>query len=387
MKTVTILGCTGSIGCSTVDLLLQDPNQFRTVALVGGKNVKKLAQQAIALQAEYAVIADETLLAELRHLLSNYEIKAMAGRQAVVDVAAIPVDWTMAAITGAIGLEPTLAAVKNGRYVALANKEALVSAGDVMLKAVKEAGATLLPVDSEHNAVFQSMADKQYQAVEKIILTASGGPFRQFSLEEMRHVTLKQALKHPTWTMGAKITIDSASMFNKGLEIIEAARLFSMNENKIDVLIHPQSIVHSMVQYEDGSLIAQLGSPDMRIPIAHTLAWPKRMRSNVERLNLVKAGHLEFEEPDENRFPALRLAREALKVGKCAPTILSAANEVAVEAFLHEQIHFLDIAVIVEKIMQQLGAPEAHNLSDVLHWDQEARNYAKTQLKNYKSKN
>lgn len=384
MKTVSILGCTGSIGCSTVDLLLQDPKAFKTVALVGGKNVKKLAEQAIALKAEYAVIADEQLLAELRGLLANHNVEVMGGRQAVLEAASIPVDWTMAAITGAIGLQPTLAAVKNGRYVALANKEALVSAGDVMLKAVQEASATLLPVDSEHNAVFQSMADKQFQSVEKIILTASGGPFRQFSLEDMKHVTLKQALKHPTWTMGAKITIDSASMFNKGLEIIEAARLFSMNEDKIDVLIHPQSIVHSMVQYEDGSLIAQLGSPDMRIPIAHTLAWPKRMYSNVERLNLAEAGKLEFEAPDEKRFPALRLAREALKAGKCSPTILSAANEIAVDAFLHEQIHFLDIAQLVEEVMQQLGAPEATCLDDVLHWDLEARRYATEWLKRYK---
>lgn len=383
MKTVSILGCTGSIGCSTVDLLLQDPQAFKTVALIGGKNFKRLAEQAIKLNAEYAVIADDQFLPELKELLNSSPVKVMGGRQAVLEAAAIPVDWTMAAITGAIGLEPTLAAVKNGRYVALANKEALVSAGDVMLKAVKEAGATLLPVDSEHNAVFQSMADKQYNAIEKIILTASGGPFRKFSLEEMKNVSLDQALKHPTWTMGAKITIDSATMFNKGLEIIEAARLFSVSENKIDVLIHPQSIVHSMVQYEDGSILAQLGSPDMRIPIAHTLAWPKRMYSNVERLNLAKAGKLDFEAPDETRFPALRLARESLKAGKCAPTILSAANEVAVDAFLHEKIRFLHIAVLVETVMQKLGAPTANSLEDVLHWDMEARRCAKEWLNNY----
>ncbi len=383
MKTITILGCTGSIGCSTIDLLLQDENSFKIVGLIGGKNVKKLAKQAIKLRSEYAIIADETFLPELKDLLSSYPIKVMGGRQSVLEVASIPVDWTMAAITGAIGLEPTLAAVKNGRYVALANKEALVSAGDVMLKAVKDAGTTLLPVDSEHNAIFQSMADKQYHAIERIILTASGGPFRQFTLDEMKNVTLKQALKHPTWAMGAKITIDSATMFNKGLEIIEAARLFSIPENKIDVIVHPQSVIHSMVQYEDGSIIAQLGTPDMRIPIAHTLAWPKRMHSNVERLDLAKVSKLEFEAPDKVRFPALRLAREALKAGKCSPTILSAANEIAVDAFLHEKIHFLDIAVLVESVMQKLGAPQANTLNDVLHWDLEARYRAKEWLKTH----
>ncbi|CAI3923592.1 1-deoxy-D-xylulose 5-phosphate reductoisomerase (Dxr) (PDB:1JVS) [Commensalibacter communis] len=382
MKTVSILGCTGSIGCSTVDLLLQDPDSFQTIALVGGKNVKKLAAQAIALNAQYAVIADEHYLPELKELLSGHSTKVSGGRQAVLEAASIPVDWTMAAITGAIGLEPTMAAVKNGKYVALANKEALVSAGDVMLKAVQEAGATLLPVDSEHNAIFQSMADKQIQSIEKIILTASGGPFRNTSLEDMKKVTLKQALKHPTWTMGAKITIDSASMFNKGLEIIEAARLFDMAEHKIDVLIHPQSIIHSMVQYEDGSMIAQLGAPDMRIPIAHTLAWPYRMRSNVERLNLTQVAKLEFEAPDEVRFPALRLSREALREGKCAPTILSAANEVAVDAFLKEQIGFLDIPESVEAVMQKLGAPQANTIQEVIHWDQEARKHAEAWIKN-----
>lgn len=385
MKTVSILGCTGSIGCSTVDLLLQDPSAFQTIALVGGKNVKKLAEQAIALKAQYAVIADEQYLPELKELLSGHSTKVSGGRQAVLEAAAISVDWTMAAITGAIGLEPTMAAVKNGKYVALANKEALVSAGDVMLKAVQESGATLLPVDSEHNAIFQSMADKQIQSIEKIVLTASGGPFRKTSLEEMKKVTLKQALKHPTWTMGAKITIDSASMFNKGLEIIEAARLFDMPEEKIDVLIHPQSIIHSMVQYEDGSMIAQLGAPDMRIPIAHTLAWPHRMHSNVDRLNLTEVAKLEFEAPDEVRFPGLRLSREALRAGKCAPTILSAANEVAVDAFLKEQIGFLDIPESVESVMRKLGAPEASNIQEVIYWDQEARKHAKAWIKNRNS--
>lgn len=385
MKTVSILGSTGSIGCSTVDLLLQAPDRFKVIALIGGKNVKKLAEQAIALNAKIAVTAHEHFLPELQQLLSGSSVEVAGGRKAVLQAAAEEADWTMAAITGAIGLEPTMAAVKNGHYIALANKEALVSAGDVMLQAVQKAGATLLPVDSEHNAIFQSMADKQYKSVEKIILTASGGPFRKSSLEEMKKASLREALKHPTWSMGAKITIDSASMFNKGLEIIEAARLFSMPEDKIGVLIHPQSIVHSMVQYEDGSFIAQLGSPDMRIPIAHTLAWPERMHTNVKRLNLAEAAALEFEEPDEMRFPALRLAREALRAGKCTPTILSAANEIGVDAFLQEKIGFLDISAVVEAVMQKLGSPEAKNLEDVLYWDQKARECATEWLRQHVS--
>ncbi|MGO3517285.1 MAG: 1-deoxy-D-xylulose-5-phosphate reductoisomerase [Acetobacter cibinongensis] len=378
MKTVTVLGSTGSIGCSTVDLLEQARDQYRVRALVGGKNASRLAEQAKNLNAEVAVLADEAAFDELRALLAGTSIRVACGRQAVIDAAALPADWTMAAITGAAGLEPTLAAVKNGNSVALANKEALVCAGDVMLRAVKEAGATLLPVDSEHNAVYQSLADRQYDQVEKIILTASGGPFRKATLAEMEAATPAQALKHPTWSMGAKISIDSATMFNKGLEVIEAARIFNLTEDRIDVLVHPQSVVHGMVQYTDGSLIAQMGSADMRIPIAHTLAWPQRMPTTSARLDLAAYATLEFSAPDEQRFPALRLAREALRAGGAAPAILSAANEVAVEAFLNEQIGFLDIARVVEKVMLQLGAPAADTLEAVLHWDAEARRKAST---------
>lgn len=283
----------------------------------------------------------------------------------------------MAAITGAIGLEPTLAAVRNGGSVALANKEALVCAGDVMLRAVQQAGATLLPVDSEHNAIFQSMADRQADQVEKIVLTASGGPFRRASLAEMEKATPEAALRHPTWTMGAKITIDSATMFNKGLEVIEAARLFSLTEDRIGVVVHPQSVVHGLVQYTDGSIVAQMGSADMRIPIAHTLAWPCRMATTSPRLDLAALGRMEFEEPDEVRFPALRLARESLRAGGAAPTILSAANEIAVEAFLGCGIGFLDIARVVESVMQAIGHQPADTLEAVLHWDQEARRAAR----------
>lgn len=377
MRTVTVLGSTGSIGCSTVDLLEQARDQYRVRALVGGKNVARLAEQAKSLNAELAVLADESGLAELRSLLAGTQTRVAAGRQAVIEAAGLPADWTMAAITGAAGLEPTLASVKNGHSVALANKEALVCAGDVMLRAVAEAGATLLPVDSEHNAVYQSMADRQADQVEKIILTASGGPFRKAALEVMEAATPAQALKHPTWSMGAKISIDSATMFNKGLEVIEAARIFGLTEDRIDVLVHPQSVVHGMVQYTDGSLIAQMGSADMRIPIAHTLAWPKRMATTSPRLDLAAFATLEFSAPDEVRFPALRLAREALRSGGAAPAILSAANEIAVEAFLHEQIGFLDIARVVEKVMTKLGAPPADTLDAVLHWDAEARREAR----------
>ncbi|MFT8430961.1 1-deoxy-D-xylulose-5-phosphate reductoisomerase [Acetobacter orientalis] len=377
MRTVTVLGSTGSIGCSTVDLLEQARDQYRVRALVGGKNVARLAEQAKSLNAELAVLADESGLAELRSLLAGTQTRVAAGRQAVIEAAGLPADWTMAAITGAAGLEPTLASVKNGHSVALANKEALVCAGDVMLRAVAEAGATLLPVDSEHNAVYQSMADRQADQVEKIILTASGGPFRKASLEVMEAATPAQALKHPTWSMGAKISIDSATMFNKGLEVIEAARIFGLTEDRIDVLVHPQSVVHGMVQYTDGSLIAQMGSADMRIPIAHTLAWPKRMATTSPRLDLAAFATLEFSAPDEVRFPALRLARQVLRSGGAAPAILSAANEIAVEAFLHEQIGFLDIARVVEKVMTKLGAPPADTLDAVLHWDAEARREAR----------
>ncbi|AHI24484.1 1-deoxy-D-xylulose-5-phosphate reductoisomerase [Komagataeibacter xylinus] len=377
MKTVSVLGSTGSIGCSTVDLLLQAPDQFRTGALVGGRNVTKLAEQARALDAQRAVIADESLLPELERLLAGSGIEAAGGRAAVIEAASLPVDWTMAAITGATGLEPTLAAVRNGRSVALANKEALVCAGDVMLRAVADAGATLLPVDSEHNAVFQSMADKQADEVEQIILTASGGPFRRASLEEMEKAPLEAALKHPTWTMGAKITIDSATMFNKGLELIEAARLFNVTEDKLGVVVHPQSVVHGMVQYTDGSIVAQLGSADMRIPIAHTLAWPARMPTNSPRLDLATLARLDFEAPDEVRFSALRLARESLRVGGAMPAILSGANEIAVEAFLKREIGFLDIARIVEDVMQSIGPQRADTLEEVLHWDGESRRVAR----------
>lgn len=375
-RSITVLGSTGSIGCSTIDLLLAEPERFQVRALVGGRNVALLAEQARALRAEVAVINDETLLDDLRSRLQGSGVKVAAGRRAVIEAAAMEADWTMAAITGAAGLEPTLAATRNGRAIALANKEALVSAGDVMLREVAAAKATLLPVDSEHNAIFQSLTGSPIESVEKIILTASGGPFRCASIETMREATPEHALKHPTWTMGAKITIDSASMANKGLEVIEAARIFGLSNEQIDVLVHPQSAVHGLVQFRDGSLIAQLGAPDMRVPIANTLAWPDRMQTNAPRLDLASLARLDFEAPDEVRFPALRLAREALIAGAASPTVFSAANEIAVEAFLDRRIGFLGIGDTIAYAMEQLGAPKLDTLDDVLHWDAEARRVA-----------
>ncbi len=355
MRSVSVLGSTGSVGCSTIDLLLAHRDRYQVRCLTGGRNVAVLAQQAIALGAELAVIGDATQHAPLKEALSGYPIRVASGAAAVTEAASMPVDWTMAAITGAAGLPSTLAAIRRGGAIAFANKEALVCAGDIMLQAVRDAGAVLLPVDSEHNAIFQAMAEKNGAAVERIVLTASGGPFRTASLAEMQAATPEVALRHPVWSMGSKISIDSATMFNKGLELIEASRLFDLPESQVDVLIHPQSVVHGMVCYTDGSVLAQLGCPDMRIPIAHTLAWPERLPTQSPRLDLAKIGRLEFADPDLVRFPALRLARDALRAGGGAPTILNAANEVAVEAFLGRRVGFLDIAGIVAAVLDRMG--------------------------------
>jgi 1-deoxy-D-xylulose-5-phosphate reductoisomerase len=375
-RTVNVLGSTGSIGTSTIDLLLANRDAYRVRALVAGRRAGLLAEQALALGAELAVISDPSCYAELRDALAGSGIAAACGLDAVIEAASLPADWTMAAITGAAGLPATLAAIRGGGAVALANKEALVCAGDVMLRAVAAAGATLLPVDSEHNAIFQAMADGNRASLERIILTASGGPFRTATREAMAVATPEMALRHPIWSMGAKITIDSATLFNKGLEVIEAARLFNLAESEIGVLVHPQSVIHGMVCYRDGSVLAQLGAPDMRIPIAHCLAWPERIHTSSPRLDLAALGRLEFAEPDEIRFPALRLARDALRAGGAAPTILSAANEVAVEAFLARRIGFLDIAGTVAAVLDQLGAPSADTLEAVLAHDEAARRAA-----------
>jgi len=387
-RTVTVLGCTGSVGTQTIDLLLGSAREdrsrdigqarFKVRALVAGRNAKLLAEQAIALGAEHAVVADPAAFPVLRDALAGSGITCASGPEAVVEAAERDADWTMAAITGAAGLASTLAAIRRGKAIALANKEALVCAGEVMLRAVAEAGATLLPVDSEHNAIFQSMADGNHGAIERIILTASGGPFRTATLEEMARATVETALRHPTWSMGAKISIDSATIMNKGLELIEAARLFGLDETKIDVLVHPQSVIHGMVCYHDGSVMAQLGSPDMRIPIAHTLAWPERMATSSPRLDLAAISRLTFEAPDLERFPALRLARDALRAGGGTPAILNAANEVAVEAFLQRRIGFLDIVATVERVLEAMGTPAASTLEQVIALDAEARQAART---------
>jgi len=373
MKTVTILGSTGSIGTQTVGLLAAEPERYRVRALVAGKNVTLLAEQARLLRAESAVICDRGLYPQLRHALAGTGIRAGCGDAAVVEAAAMDADWTMAAITGAAGLQATLAAIRRGKTVALANKEALICAGEVMLAAVRAAGATLLPVDSEHNAIFQALHEAHRPAVEKIVLTASGGPFRTATSEEMARALPETALRHPVWSMGAKISIDSATMMNKGLELIEAARLFDLASDQIDVLVHPQSVVHGLVYYRDGSVLAQLGSPDMRVPIAYTLAWPGRIATPARRLDLAALGRLDFDEPDLERFPALRLAREALVAGAGAPAVLSAANEVAVDAFLQRRLGFLDIATVVASVVDEMGAPPAPTLDAVLELDAGAR--------------
>ncbi len=376
VRTVSVLGSTGSVGSSTVDLLAANPDRFRVRALVGGRNFALLAAQARLLRAELAVIAEPAHHAALDAALAGSGTQTASGEAAVLQAASLPVDWTMAAITGAAGLPSTLAAISRGGAIALANKEALVCAGEVMLRAVRDAGATLLPVDSEHNAIFQAMDAANREAVERIVLTASGGPFRSSTLEEMARATPEAALRHPIWSMGAKISIDSATMMNKGLELIEAARLFAMDEAEIGVLVHPQSVIHGLVYYRDGSVLAQMGAPDMRIPIAHALAWPGRLATSSPKLDLAALGTLEFHAPDPVRFPALRLARDALRAGGGAPTILSAANEVAVEAFLGRRLGFTEIAALVEAVLEQLGSHAADSLDAVLDLDASARRAA-----------
>ena len=376
-RRITVLGATGSIGRSTAALLeAAPPGSFVVEALVAGRDATALAAQARLLGAKLAVVADEAALPALREALAGSGIEAAGGEAAVLEAAPRPVDWTMAAIVGAAGLASTLAALRHGGTLALANKESLVCAGPIVLEAAAAGGATLLPVDSEHNAIFQALVGAAPESIEKIILTASGGPFRNASLAEMRAATPEQAVKHPVWSMGAKISVDSASMFNKGLELIEAARLFPVRPEQLDVLVHPQSAVHGLVQYRDGSLLAQLGSPDMRTPIAHALAWPERMHVDVPRLDLAALAKLEFAAPDPVRFPALRLCREALMAGGAAPCVLNAANEVAVALFLARKLGFLDIAVVVEETLAALGHESLPDLAAVLAMDARARECA-----------
>jgi 1-deoxy-D-xylulose-5-phosphate reductoisomerase len=347
-RSITLLGATGSIGASTVDLLKRARARYRVEAVTANKNAAALAVLARELGARFAAVGDPAAYGELKDALSGSRIEAGAGESALVEAAERPAEWVIGAITGAAGLKPTLAAADRGAIVALANKETLVCAGGLFMRRAAAAGATVLPVDSEHNALFQAMSGSRREDVRRVILTASGGPFRTASTEVIKAATVEQALKHPNWSMGAKVTIDSATLMNKGLELIEAHHLFALPSEQIDILVHPQSIVHSLVEFCDGSLIAQLGSPDMRIPIAYCLAWPERMDGPAPRLDLARAGTLTFEEPDLARFPALALARRALEQGGAATTVLNAANEVAVAEFLARRLNFAGISALVE---------------------------------------
>lgn len=382
-KRVTILGATGSVGRSTLDLIIRNPHLYEVEALTAHTNVDELIAAARQVNPRLAVIGDPGKYTALRDGLSGTGIEPAAGAQAVTEAAARPADWIMAAIVGAAGLAPTLTAVAQGTTVAIANKECLVCAGDFLMEIARRRGATLLPVDSEHNAIFQVFDGVRPQGVEKITLTASGGPFRTASLDQMAAATPAQALAHPNWRMGAKISIDCATYMNKGLEVIEAYHLFPVEKDQIEVVIHPQSVIHSMVSYVDGSVLAQMASPDMRTPIAFALGWPDRLPAPVPKLDLVALGQLTFEAPDLCRFPALRLAKEALAQGGGAPAILNAANEVAVAGFLAGQVGFLDIARVVEqslaaagKRMMGQGAGPLSGLEDILEVDAAGRAYA-----------
>ncbi|MFA5988614.1 MAG: 1-deoxy-D-xylulose-5-phosphate reductoisomerase [Sphingomonas sp.] len=381
MKSVTILGATGSVGSSTLDLIEREPEKFSVLALTANRDVEKLAAAAVRTGAKYAVVADETCLAALRDALAGTGVKAAGGEEAICEAAALGADWTMAAIVGCAGLPPVMSAIAAGGTIVLANKEPLVSAGDVILAAAKAHGATLLPCDSEHNAIYQCFDFARPERVRRIILTASGGPFRDWGLERMRAVTPAQAVAHPNWSMGAKISVDSATMMNKGLELIEAARLFPIAPELIEIILHRQSVIHSMVDYVDGSVLAQLGPPDMRTPIAYCLAWPDRMATPMAPLDLVGIGQLDFEAPDAVRFPALRLAREALSAGGARPAILNAANEVAVAAFLAGHVGFLEIAAIVEDTLSGYDPAAPESLDDVLVVDAQARRVAGERVK------
>ncbi|WP_422038453.1 1-deoxy-D-xylulose-5-phosphate reductoisomerase [Roseibium sp.] len=374
---VTVLGATGSIGQSLADLLERNPDRFDVVALVANRNADGLAEMAIKLNASIAVLAETENYQLLADRLSGTGIRAACGQAAIAEAVDLEAELVVGAIVGAAGLAPTFRAIKPGRRIALANKECLVCAGDLFVDRVREAEAELLPVDSEHNAIFQVFEKDQADQIEKVILTASGGPFRTWPIEKMQSVTPAQALRHPNWDMGSRITIDSATMMNKGFEVIEASHLFPVANDQLDVLVHPQSTVHGLVQYKDGSLLAQLGSPDMRTPIAHCLSFPKRMPVPVKRLNLAELGTLTFEAPDPVRFPCLGLALQALDAGGGAPAALNAADEVAVQAFLNGRIGFLDIPAAIEAVLDRLSASDllkpSKCVEDVLDLDSEAR--------------
>ena len=388
VRSITLLGATGSIGKSTVDLIKRGQNgnrgRYRVEAVVANRNAAQLAQIARDIGARFAVVSDASAYRELKDALSGTGIEAASGEAALLEAAERPAEWVMGAMTGAVGLKPTLAALKRGATVAIANKECLVCAGGVFMRTAAKSGATVLPVDSEHNAIFQALGSGRREDVKLVILTASGGPFRTWTKDQMRTATLEQALKHPNWSMGPKNTIDSATMMNKGLELIEAQHIFGLKPHELDVLVHPQSIVHGLVEYRDGSVVAQLGSPDMRIPIAHCLAWPERIDGPAERLNLARIGNLAFEAPDTDRFPALRIARQVLEAGGATATVFNAANEIAVAAFVDRKLGFAGIAALVEATIdaaeRRNATDEPQNIEDALAVDHIARSLAQDLL-------
>ena len=372
-RKIAILGATGSIGKSTLDLVERSPDRFEVVAVTAATNSEALADIARRTRASLAVVADESRGPDLQTRLAGTDCRVAVGEAGLVEAAVGEADLIIAAIVGCAGLRPVMAAVEAGRTVALANKEALVTAGDLMTGAAARHGATLLPIDSEHNAIFQCLAGNRKEDVARIILTASGGPFRTAPMDELRSATPAQAVAHPKWSMGAKISVDSATLMNKGLELIEAHYLFGLPSARIDVIIHPQSVVHSLVEFIDGSVLAQLGSPDMRIPIAYALAWPERLETPAKRLDLKTIATLDFEAPDLEKFPALRFAREALETGGAAPIILNAANEVAVERFLQAEIGFTEIAAMVDRALQLADFEVPGTIAEVLEIDRAVR--------------
>lgn len=372
-KEISILGSSGSIGRSTIDLLERNPKKFQVKALTAHNNVQQLIKQCLSVQPKFAVIGNESLYQELKEGLSGTQIKIAAGEEAIINAAQYPCDMIIAAIVGTAGLKPTLAAINSGRAIGLANKESLVAAGNLMIDAAKKTNAKLLPIDSEHNALFQVFETKNRGLVEKLTLTASGGPFLYFKKDEMVDITPEQAVKHPNWSMGAKISVDSATMVNKALEIVEACYLFSMSEAQVDVVMHPESIIHSLVAYKDGSVLAQLGMPDMRIPIANALAWPERIETPVERLSLSQIGKLTFFEPNSDQWPILTTIREALRNNKGETIIINAANEIAVQAFLEKRIKFLDITSVIQETLIYVNSELPENIDHVIALDQQAR--------------
>ena len=384
VRSVTVLGATGSIGDSTMDLLRGARDRYRVEALTGNSNVQGLAKLAREFDARFVAVADASKLNELKEALTGTRTECGAGESAIIEAASRPADWVMAAVSGAAGLKPALAAVDRGATVALANKECLVCAGDFFMQRAAKAGACILPADSEHNALFQALHSGNREELVRVIITASGGPFRTWAPADIERATLAQALKHPNWSMGQKITIDSASMMNKGLEVIEASYLFALAPEEIDVLVHPQSIVHGMVEFSDCSVIAQLGAPDMRTPIAHCLGWPDRIKGPAAKLDLAKIGQLTFEAPDFQRFPGLQLAYEALRTGQGATTVFNAANEVAVAAFIAGKIRFGAIARLVEATIdswiRSSNLAPLHSADEAIAVDHNARNLAASLL-------